>query len=85
MPLDLATARRAAEVRARRYHRSTRPISIADAILIASVPSDGRIAKAERVVITIGVAGIGRFDGHLACRPALELVEAERLAEPVER
>jgi predicted nucleic acid-binding protein len=53
MPLDLATARQAAEVRARHYHRSARPISLADAILIASVPSAGRIATADPDVLAV--------------------------------
>jgi PIN domain nuclease of toxin-antitoxin system len=35
-PLDRALAQRAAEIRATHYHRTTRPISLADAVLIAT-------------------------------------------------
>jgi predicted nucleic acid-binding protein len=51
--LDFATARRAAEIRARHYHRSSRPISLADAILIASATPGTRIATADPDVLAI--------------------------------
>ena len=46
MPLDIIIARKAAEIRAAHYHRSTRPISLADAILLAS--ADHRMAGSPR-------------------------------------
>ena len=72
MPLDLSVARRAAEIRARHYHRSTRPISLADAILIASAAPDGRIATADPDVLavaeleglqSVALPGQGRSEG----------------------
>lgn len=57
--LDLPVAHRAAEIRARHYHRSTCPISLADAILIASAPPDARIATADPDVLSVArVEGI---------------------------
>lgn len=47
LPLDLPIARRAAEIRGTHYHRSSRPISLADAILIASARSGDRLAAAD--------------------------------------
>lgn len=58
--LDTAGARRAAEVRARHYHRSARPISLADAILIASAGRGDRIATADPHVLAVAeTEGIG--------------------------
>jgi predicted nucleic acid-binding protein len=54
--LDFATARKAAEVRARHYHRSSRPISLADAILIASAAPGARIATADPDVLAVAHA-----------------------------
>jgi PIN domain nuclease of toxin-antitoxin system len=51
--LDLAVARRAGEVRARHYHRSQRPISLADAVLVASASPGDRIATADPHVLAI--------------------------------
>ena len=56
MQLDLATARRAAEIRARHYHRSSRPISLADAVLIASATQGTRIATADPDVLAVAQA-----------------------------
>ena len=56
MPLDLVKARRAAEIRAARYHRSTCPISLADAILIASAGPGDRIATADAHVLAVAKA-----------------------------
>jgi predicted nucleic acid-binding protein len=56
LPLDHATARRAAEIRVRHYHRSTRPISLADAILLASAPAGARVATADPHVLAIASA-----------------------------
>ena len=60
VPLDSAVARRAAEIRARHYHRSSRPISLADAVLIASARHGDRIATADPDVLA--VAGAEKLD-----------------------
>lgn len=54
--LDLDVARRAAVIRARHYHRSSRPISLADAVLIASAGSGDRIATADPDVLAVAAA-----------------------------
>jgi predicted nucleic acid-binding protein len=51
--LDGATARAAGEIRARHYHRSNRPISLADAVLIASARAADRIATADPDVLAV--------------------------------
>jgi PIN domain nuclease of toxin-antitoxin system len=51
--LDRAIARRAAELRAEHYHRTTRPISLADAILVASARAADRIATADLDVLAV--------------------------------
>jgi hypothetical protein len=51
--LDLGIARRAAEIRAGHYHRSSRPISLADAVLIASAGPGDRIATADPHVLAV--------------------------------
>jgi predicted nucleic acid-binding protein len=53
VPLDRVLARRAAEIRAKHYHRTKRPISLADAILIASASDDDAIATADPDVLAI--------------------------------
>jgi predicted nucleic acid-binding protein len=53
IPLDLALARSAAEMRVSHYHRSTRPISLADAVLLASARPGDRIATADPDVLAI--------------------------------
>lgn len=53
VPLDTATARRAAELRAAHYHRSSRPISLADAVLLASASEGDRIATADPDVLVV--------------------------------
>jgi len=55
-PLDLSTAQRAAEIRATHYHRSRRPISLADAVLVASTRSDDRLATADPDVLAVSRA-----------------------------
>jgi predicted nucleic acid-binding protein len=54
--LDLAVSQRAAEIRARHYHRSRRPISLADAVLIASARRGDRIATADPDVLAVAKA-----------------------------
>ena len=53
VPLETATARRAAELRAAYYHRSSRPISFADAVLLASASEGDRIATADPDVLVV--------------------------------
>jgi hypothetical protein len=56
VPLDSAVARRAAEIRARHYDRSSRPISLADAVLIASAQQTDCIAAADPDVLAVAKA-----------------------------
>jgi predicted nucleic acid-binding protein len=44
---------RAAELRARHYHRTRCPLSLSDAVLIASAASDARIASPDRYVLRV--------------------------------
>jgi predicted nucleic acid-binding protein len=53
IPLEYVLARRAAEMRAKHYDRSTRPISLADAVLLASAKHDDRIATADPDVLAV--------------------------------
>lgn len=53
IPIDRVMARRAAEMRSKHYHRAKRPISLADAILIASAAADDAIATADPDVLAI--------------------------------
>lgn len=54
--LDGARARRAAGIRARHYHRKRRPISLGDAILLASAAAGDRIASADPDVLFVAEA-----------------------------
>ena len=56
LPLDLSVARRAARIRASHYHRSTRPVSLADAVLIASCGRADRLATADPDVLAVAEA-----------------------------
>ncbi len=51
--LDLEGARRAAAIRANHYHRTSRPLSLADAVLIASAKPGDRIATADPHVLAV--------------------------------
>ena len=51
--LDLPCARRAAEIRARHYRRSTCPISLADAVLLAQAGATDRIATSDSHILAI--------------------------------
>ena len=51
--LDADIARAAAEMRSRHYHRSSRPISLADAVLLASAKGEDRIATADPDVLAV--------------------------------
>jgi len=56
VPLDLVRAQRAATIRARHYHRASRPVSLADAILVASAGPGDRIATADPDVLAVAQA-----------------------------
>lgn len=56
VPLDQRIAERAAVVRVRRYHRRRSPISLADAILLASAGAGDRIATADPAVLAVAAA-----------------------------
>ncbi len=60
LPLEPLQAWRAGEIRATHYHRSRCPISLADAVLVASAPAGGHIASSDgpllRVAASEGVA-----------------------------
>jgi PIN domain nuclease of toxin-antitoxin system len=72
LPLGPAQAWRAGEIRAAHYHRSRCPISLADAVLVASAPADGRIASSDGPLLTVaaseGIATVALPDskGHRA-------------------
>jgi predicted nucleic acid-binding protein len=51
--LGVDVAWRAAEIRSRHYHRSRRPLSLADSILIATAGSGDRIATADPDVLAV--------------------------------
>jgi PIN domain nuclease of toxin-antitoxin system len=53
IPLDVRLAVSAAEMRASHYHRTSRPISLADAVLLASAKTGDRIATADPDVLAI--------------------------------
>lgn len=53
IPLESAQAWRAAEIRASHYHRADCPISMADAVLIASVPTGGQIASSDSQLLSV--------------------------------
>ena len=56
IPLDTASASRAAGIRATHYHRADRPISLADAVLVASAKPADRIATADPDVLFVAEA-----------------------------
>jgi PIN domain nuclease of toxin-antitoxin system len=56
LPLGPAQAWRAGEIRAAHYHRSRCPISLADAVLVASVPAGGRIASSDGPLLTVAAS-----------------------------
>jgi PIN domain nuclease of toxin-antitoxin system len=75
LPLELAQAWRAGEIRAAHYHRSRCPISLADAVLVASAPAGGCIASSDGPLLSVaaseGIATValpdsqGRRASHL--------------------
>jgi predicted nucleic acid-binding protein len=56
LPLGPPQAWRAGEIRAAHYHRSRCPISIADAVLVASAPAGGRIASSDGSLLTVAAS-----------------------------
>jgi predicted nucleic acid-binding protein len=56
VPLGVDVALRAARIRAAHYHRVSRPISLADAILVASAGVGDRIATADPDVLAVAEA-----------------------------
>jgi predicted nucleic acid-binding protein len=60
IPLDPARARRAAEIRSEHYDRSSRPISLADSVLLASAGQEDQIATSDPDVLAVAASeGIG--------------------------
>lgn len=55
-PAALAEARRAGELRARYYHRTRRPLSLADCFLLASAGSNDRIATSDQAIVDTAAA-----------------------------
>jgi predicted nucleic acid-binding protein len=53
IPLGPAEAWRAAEIRAEHYHRTRCPLSLADAVLIASAGPDGRVASSDQHMLRV--------------------------------
>ena len=56
LPLGPLQAWRAGELRAAHYHRSRCPISLADAVLLASAPAGGRIASSDGPLLKVAVS-----------------------------
>jgi len=56
LPLGPAQAWRAGEIRAAHYHRSRCPISLADAVLVASAPAGGCIASSDGPLLTVAAS-----------------------------
>ena len=56
LPLGPAQAWRAGEIRAAHYHRSRCPISLADAVLVASAPAGGRIASSDAPLLSVAAS-----------------------------
>jgi predicted nucleic acid-binding protein len=53
IPVDVPLARRAAEIRGDHYHRSTCPLSLADAILLGAAGPGDKIATADSDVLAV--------------------------------
>jgi predicted nucleic acid-binding protein len=53
IPLSVEIAREAAEIRARHYHRTARPLSLADCVLLASGAAGDRLATADPHVLSV--------------------------------
>jgi PIN domain nuclease of toxin-antitoxin system len=55
-PIDEPIARRAADIRARRYHRSRAALSLADCILLAAVSQSDTLATADEPLLRVARA-----------------------------
>ena len=55
-PIDERIARDAADIRARRYHRTRAPLSLADCILLAATGESDTLATADRPLIRVAEA-----------------------------
>jgi ribonuclease VapC len=53
LPVDEQMARDAAGIRARRYHRTRAPISLADCVLLAAAKSSDALATADAPLIAV--------------------------------
>jgi PIN domain nuclease of toxin-antitoxin system len=53
LPVDEQLARRAASIRARRYHRTRAPLSLADCVLLAAADAADTIATADAPLIAV--------------------------------
>lgn len=53
VPVDADLARRAGEIRSRHYHRKHRPVSLADAVLLAAPGSGDEIATSDSHVLAV--------------------------------
>jgi len=53
LPVDERLARRAASIRARRYHRTRAPISLADCVLLAAADALDTVATADAPLIAV--------------------------------
>lgn len=53
MPVDERMAQRAADIRARRYHRTRAPISLADCVLLAAAESSEALATADAPLVAV--------------------------------
>jgi predicted nucleic acid-binding protein len=51
LPIDEQIARDAADIRARRYHRTRAPLSLADCILLAATGESDELATADAPLI----------------------------------
>ncbi len=56
LALGPAQAWRAGEIRSAHYHRSRCPISLADAVLLASAPAGGRIASSDGPLLKVAAS-----------------------------
>lgn len=56
LPIDERIARHAADIRARRYHRTRAPISLADCILVGATGEFDALATADRPLIEVAEA-----------------------------
>ncbi len=59
LPVDERLAREAADIRARRYHRTRAPVSLADCVLLAATQAGDVLASADAPLIAVaGLEGV---------------------------